>query len=92
MVWVEAAAGQFLEQAAKRQRTEEAALGRHQRGRLTNLKSSCRGRKMINPNPKQICLDPSMTHLNPLMIAAVTKEAATRAIAAAEARVTEAEE
>jgi len=47
---------------------------------------------MINPNPKQICLDPSMTHLNPLMIAAVTKEAATWAIAAAEARVREEEE
>jgi len=60
--------------------------------RTTNhLKLSWKGLKMINPNPEQACLDPSMTHSNPMMIAAVMKTAATRTAAGAEARVTETE-
>ena len=47
---------------------------------------------MINPNQKQTCLDPSMTHSIPKMVAAVMKNTATRTVAGAQARVAETEE
>ena len=68
-------------------------LARSTPERMTqHLKRSCYGLRMINPNPKQACLDPSFTHSNPGMIAVVMKNTATRTVAGAQVRVTETEE
>ena len=57
-----------------------------------HMKRTCLGLRMINPNSKQTCLDPIVTHSNPKTIAAVMKNTATRAVAGAQAQVTETEE